>query len=245
MRYFQHHQYIKQKPSVLRLSGFYVSTLLLSGVLMLSGCDTSTQNPMMQTIPTDSERWQDKLEGTLSQLPEEEKQLLSRYMLRMKLSQAYEKGAMPRITIAKAIEQQRKYEQMHPNNPTGKRSPVTSSKQANLYPITLMPAQTSENDSLNNVELSFVLSNGDISPITSFKGTLMMRYPAFKKAKPVVISLTHFDPPIAPKSARKLVVDVPISDINVMKAIQKPQNIDITISKGQLTLEDGRILIFE
>ncbi|BFM03862.1 hypothetical protein Psyaliredsea_25090 [Psychrobacter alimentarius] len=63
-----------------------------------------------------------KLGATLEQLPESDQQLLSRYMLRMKLSEAYESGAMPRTTIEKALIQQREYERLHPNNPTGKKA---------------------------------------------------------------------------------------------------------------------------
>ena len=223
----------------------FVSAVVLATLTALAGCDTRTQNPMMQTIPTNAEKWQDKLGDTLEQLSEEDRQLLSRYMLRMRLSDAYEKGAVPRITIGRALEQQRKYEALHPDNPTGKKSPVTTAVQPDNYPITLLPAKTSENDSLNNIKLSFVLSNEGQTAVKSFKGTLMLRYPAFKKPKPVVIPFTLFDPPMSPKQSRKMEADVSITDINVMKAIQNPQNIEIEITNGAMVLEDGREIVFK
>ena len=87
--------------------GIALLLALCGSPILLTGCDSKPQNPMLQTIPTDSEKWQDKLGDTLDQLSEEDRQLLSRYMLRMRLSEAYEKGAMPRITVGKALEQQR------------------------------------------------------------------------------------------------------------------------------------------
>lgn len=226
----------------------YAITLLLSltiSPLLITGCDSYSQDPLQQTIPTNSERWQDKLGDTMEQLSEEDRQLLSRYMLRIRLSDAYEKGAMPRITIGKAIEQQREYEVLHPDNPTGAKSPVSARSQQQDFTLTLLPAQTSETDSLNNVQLIFVLANTSETAISSFKGTLLLRYPAFSKPKPVVIPLTKFDPPIAPKQGDKIVADVSISDTNVMKAIQNPQNIEIVITQGRLTLEDGTEINFD
>lgn len=228
-----------------RRYGVMLALVLSSAPLAMTGCKPQPQNPMLQTIPTDAEKWQDKLGDTLEQLSEEDRQLLSRYMIRMRLSEAYEKGAMPRITIGKALDQQRRYEALHPNNPTGRKSPVTQNAQQNEFTLTLLPAHTSATDSLNNVELSFVLANrGDVA-INSFKATLLLRYPAFKKPKPVVIPLTKFEPPIAPRNANKIITDVSISDTNVMKAIQNPQNVEIVVTNGQMTLADGRVIEFE
>lgn len=236
------------KASVFRSASKSTLTLLITlliSPMLLTGCDPKPINPLFQTIPTDVERWEDKLGETLEQLPEQDRQLLSRYMVRMRLSDAYEKGAMPRITVGKALEQQRRYEILHPNNPTGRKSPVSQNTQQQQFSFSLLPAQTSESDSLNNVELSFILTNNSNSAITGFKGTLLMRYPAFKKPKPVVIALTKFDPPIAPKNTTKLVADVSISDPNVMTAIQNPSNIEIVVTKGRMTFEDGREIQFD
>ena len=87
-------------------------------------------------------------------------------------------------------------------------------------------------------------NRGDVA-INSFKATLLLRYPAFKKPKPVVIPLTKFEPPIAPRNANKIITDVSISDTNVMKAIQNPQNVEIVVTNGQMTLADGRVIEFE
>lgn len=88
----------------------------------ISSCLQPPADPTKQTIPTNSDQWQKKLGDTFERLPEGDRQLLSRYMLRMKLSGAYESGAMPRITIKQALIQQREYERLHPNNPTGKKA---------------------------------------------------------------------------------------------------------------------------
>ena len=95
----------------------YSSVLLLIVPLCLSfvisACSMPQEDPTKQTIPTDSAQWQKKLGDTFEQLPEDDRGLLSRYMLRMKLSDAYESGAMPRITIKQALVQQREYERLH------------------------------------------------------------------------------------------------------------------------------------
>src|SRR5699024_11006157 len=125
--------------------------LLTFTVAMLpvtNGCTPLPADPSRQTIPTNSDQWQKKLGDTFERLPEADRQLLSRYMLRMKLSGAYESGAMPRITIKQAIIQQREYERLHPNNPTGIKSPIVTSPQvhaakAQTYTLALLPACTS------------------------------------------------------------------------------------------------------
>ncbi|MFZ2554004.1 MAG: hypothetical protein WAX17_06135, partial [Psychrobacter urativorans] len=69
----------------------------------ISGCSTSESDPSKQTIPTDSNQWQKKLGDTFEKLSEADRGLLSRYMIRMKLSDAYESGAMPSTTIKQAL----------------------------------------------------------------------------------------------------------------------------------------------
>ena len=85
--------------------GIALLLALCGSPILLTGCDSKPQNPMLQTIPTDSEKWQDKLGDTLDQLSEEDRQLLSRYMLRMRLSEAYEKGAFDRLLTTNLVYQ--------------------------------------------------------------------------------------------------------------------------------------------
>lgn len=221
------------------------AALLLFGaaaVFMLNSCSTPQDDPMQQTIPTDVENWQKSLEVSLNKLPEAERQLLSRYMIRMRLSDAYDSGAIPRTTIEQALVQQREYERLHPTNPTGKKSPVGAAKAASLYPIVLLPAKTSAQDHLNQVRLQFVLSNHDNTPIKSLKATLELRDPKLKSGKPVVIPRTQFVPPIVPNDSAVISTEVSIEDINVMRAIQNPQNVTVFVDSGTIVLTDGRAI---
>ncbi|WP_227430340.1 hypothetical protein [Psychrobacter sp. I-STPA6b] len=209
---------------------------LLFMTLSVSGCS----DPMKQSIPTSSDKWQDKLGDTFEELSEEDRQLLSRYMLRMKLSGAYESGAMPRITIGDALKQQREYERLHPDNPTGKKSPIDSASQtsgyAQTYPITLLPIQSSSEDGLNNVQVRFLLSNKGAYAIDAFEGTLMIKADAFKQGKAIHVSPTNFDPAIAPNTAGKIIVDSSIEDLNIMRAIKNPQSVNVEIIEGTIHL---------
>ncbi|WP_296404875.1 hypothetical protein [Psychrobacter sp.] len=229
-------------------SKLYSAALLISvltGSLVMISCDETKKDPMLQTIPSNVENWEVKLGDTLDLLSEQDKQLLSRYMMRIQLSEAYEKGAMPNITIDKALEQQRQYELLHPANPTGRKNTVTQNTQQKDFSLILQPANITKSDSFSDVELAFLLTNKANVAIRSFKGTILLRYPSFKKPKPVVIPLTTFDPLIAPNNAQQLVANVSISDTNVMKAIQNPQNIEIVVTEGSLIFDDGREIKFE
>lgn len=216
---------------------------------LMIGCSETQTDPRQKSIPTDSNQWQKKLGTTFEQLPEAERQLLSRYMLRMKLSEAYESGAIPRITIKQALIQQREYERLHPNNPTGKKSPVGANKQAGevqaqTYPIALLPVKTSANDSLNQVTLQFILSNdGDVA-INSFKGTLLMQDAKLTNGKRFNVPLTEFVPPIAAGQSSMMVIDTSIEDINVMRAIKNAQDVTVVIDDGIIVLSDGQKIRF-
>ena len=233
-----------------RLNKVVFLTLTLAMLPVINGCSQPQADPSKQTIPTDSDQWQKKLGDTFERLPEGDRQLLSRYMLRMKLSGAYESGAMPRITIKQALVQQREYERLHPTNPTGKKSPIVTSKQietANAlnYPVALLPVKTSDNDSLNQVKLQFMLSNHGKVAIESFKGTLTMKEKRLTKSKSFNVPLTQFDPPIAPEQSGKIIIESSIEDINVMRAIKNNTGISIEISEGTLVLADGQEIKFD
>ena len=224
--------------------------LLAIGIMpVISGCEMPQSDPTKQTIPTDSNQWQKKLGKTFEQLPESDRQLLSRYMLRMKLSDAYESGATTRITVKQALVQQREYERLHPNNPTGKKSPIVASQQkgvvnARTYPMALLPVRTGDNDSLNQVKLQFMLSNHGDMPIKSFKGSLLMQDAKLTKGKRFNVPLTQFIPPIVPEQSGKLVIESSIEDVNVMRAIKNAQDVTIVISEGTLMLTDGQKIEF-
>lgn len=235
---------LRQRLSTALLLVFTVST-----TAVISGCSMPQDDPSKMTIPTDSDQWQKKLGDTFEQLPEADRGLLSRYMLRMKLSDAYEAGAMPRTTIKQALVQQREYERLHPNNPTGEKSPVVANQpkgsiNAQTYPVTLLPVKTSDNDSLNQVNLQFVLSNHGDVPIASFKGELMMKDKAFKEGKGFNVPMMQFEPAISPEQSGKIVIESSIEDINVMRAIKNSQNVSVEIKSGTLTLSDGKEIKF-
>lgn len=225
-------------------------TLTLSLTFPLAGCSAPQADPSKKTIPTNSDQWQKKLGATFEELPKSDQQLLSRYMLRMKLSGAYESGAMPRITIKQALIQQREYERLHPNNPTGKKSPIIKGQQAasanaQNYPVALLPVKTSDSDSLNQVKLQFMLSNHGKVAIQSFKGTLTMQDAKLEKGKRFNIPLTQFEPAIKPEQSGKIIIESSIEDINVMRAIRNAQDVTISISEGMLVLEDGQRVEFD
>ena len=233
-----------------RLNKAMFLTLTLAMLPVINGCSQPQTDPTKQTIPTNSDQWQKKLGATFERLPEGDRQLLSRYMLRMKLSGAYESGAMPRITIKQALVQQREYERRHPNNPTGKKSSIVTSQHAESanvqnYPIALLPVKTSDSDSLNQVKLHFMLSNHGKVAIDSFKGTLTMKEERLTKSKSFNVPLTQFDPPIAPEQSGKIIIDSSIEDINVMRAIKNNTGISIDISEGKLVLVDGQEIEFD
>ena len=218
---------------------------------LIVGCSEPPTDVSQQSIPTDSNQWQKKLGTTFEQLPEAEQQLLSRYMLRMKLSEGYELGAMPPTTIKQALVQQREYERRHPNNPTGKKSPVGASKQnqkgilqSQTYPIALLPAKTSTNDSLNKVKLQFILSNEGTVAVDSFQGTLLMQDARLPKGRRFNIPMTQFEPAIAAGQSSMIVIETSIKDINVMRAIKNAQDVTIVIDDGIMVLSDGQKIRF-
>lgn len=227
--------------------------LLLTATLgimpVITSCSSPQADPTEQTIPTDSDQWQKKLGDTFERLPEPDRQILSRYMLRMKLSDAYQSGAMPRTTIKQALVQQREYERLHPDNPTGEKSPIVASTQrigvnAQTYPLALLPVKTSDDDSLNQVKLQFMLSNhGDVA-IKSFEGSLLMRDAKLQEDKGFNVPLTEFATPIEPEQSGKIIIESSIEDINVMRAIKNAQNVSVEIDEGELTLVDGEKIAF-
>lgn len=239
---------MKRSEPHLTTTIFLVVSLAI--IPVISGCSLPQSDPTKQTIPTDSDQWQKKLGDTFEQLPESDRQVLSRYMLRMKLSEAYESGAMPRTTIKQALIQQREYERLHPNNPTGEKSPVVASSQRSgihvqTYPVALLPVKTSDDDSLNQVKLQFMLSNHGEVPIESFKGSLLMKDASLKKGKTFNVPSMKFATPIDPEQSGKIIIDSSIEDINVMRAIKNSQNVTVEIDEGILTLTNGQQILFD
>ncbi|MFC6381554.1 hypothetical protein [Psychrobacter glacincola] len=233
-----------------RFNKVLLLTMSLGLFPALSGCEQPQVDPSQQAIPTNSDQWQKTLGDTFERLPEADRKLLSRYMLRMKLSSAYESGAMPRITIKQALTQQREYERLHPNNPTGKKSPIVISQQIettnNLnYPVDLLPVKTSESDSLNQVKLQFILSNHGKVAIESFQGTLTMQEKRLTKNKRFNVPLTQFEPPIAPEQSGRIVIESSIEDINVMRAIKNNKGVNIEITEGKIMLAGGQEIEFD
>lgn len=242
------HENHAQKPNQ-RIGTIVLLILSLGAISLTSGCSQPQTDPSKQTIPTNSDQWQKKLGDTFEQLSENDRQLLSRYMLRIKLSDAYESGAMPRITIKEALVQQREYERLHPNNPTGKKSPIVANQQtgtahASTYPFALLPVKISDSDSLNQVKLQFMLSNHGTIPIKSIKGILLMKDANLTKGKKFKVPLTQFVPPILPEQSGTVIIESSIEDINVMRAIKNAQDVTIEMSEGVLVLTDGQRIQF-
>ena len=233
-----------------RFSKTLFSTMTVAILVIATGCSSPQTDPSKTTIPTDSDQWQKKLGQTFEQLSQPDQQVLSRYMLRMKLSDAYESGAMPRTTIKQALVQQREYERLHPNNPTGKKSPIVSSQpaysaNAQNYPVALLPVKASDSDSLNQVKLQFMLSNHGQAAIKSFKGTLTMQDTKLAQGKSFNVPLTQFNPSIKPEQSGKIIIESSIEDINVMRAIKNTKDMTVMISKGTLVLENGQEIEFD
>ncbi|WP_296245368.1 MULTISPECIES: hypothetical protein [unclassified Psychrobacter] len=233
-----------------RFNKVMLLTLTLVMLPIINGCSQPQPDVSSQTIPTNSDHWQKKLGGTFERLPETDRQLLSRYMLRMKLSGAYESGAMPRITIKQALIQQKEYERLHPNNPTGKKSPIVTSGQlgtgnAQNYSVALLPVKASDSDSLNQIKLHFMLSNHGKVAIKSFKGKFAMKDKRLPKSKVFNVPLTQFKPPIEPEQTGKIIIESSIEDINVMRAIKNNSDISIEINEGKLVLVHGQEIVFK
>lgn len=237
------------KTLKMSLANVVLIPVFLGSITVISACSVQKSDPTEQTIPTDSAQWQEKLGDTFERLSEADRQVLSRYMLRMKLSDAYESGAMPRTTIKQALVQQREYERLHPNNPTGEKSPVVANSIADnvnsqTYPVSLLPVKTSDEDSINQVKLQFILSNHGELPIESFKGTLLMKDAQLAEGKRFNVPLTSFDTPIDPEQSGKMIIESSIEDVNVMRAIKNSRNVSIAIEQGVITLSDGQQVEF-
>lgn len=217
-----------------------VAAVMIAAVLALPACDKLHSDPLKQTIPTNSERWEKDLAPVMEQLSEEEQQILSRYMLRMKMSNAYEAGAVPNTSVGDAIKQQRAFEANNANNAN---SPATTSD----YVLSLSPVSQAEIDALKNgttnaVSLRFVLSNRSSHTLTGFSGDIAVLGADFSEPKRFTVDAVNFEPPILPEQAGKITIDTPITDINVMRAIKDPASTSIVIENGTLTSDTGETI---
>lgn len=215
----------------------------------LSACDSASPDPLLQTIPTDSAKWQDKLGPAWAKLPEEDQQLLGRYMQRIQKSEATTTGATPSITIKDALKQQREYEQLHPDNPTGltqTRSHADKLDKINqTYPVTLQPSQLNTSNSLQNAKLNFELVNKGSVAIKSLKGTFTLQSATFEQGKAITIPLTVFNPAIEPQQSVKLSAEASVVNEQVIKGIQNPKTVTVEITKATLLLSNGDKVVLE
>ena len=225
-----------------------IALTVLAGVT-LSACEQASSDPMLRTIPTDSAKWQDKLGPAFAELPEAEQQLLSRYMQRMEQAEATTTGATPSITIKEALKQQQKYEQLHPDNPTGAkitRAYADKLDQINqTYRVTLQPSQLNTDNNLQNAKLSFALSNQGTVAIKSIKGTFTLQSETFEKGKAITIPLTVFNPAIAPQQTAKLIAEASVVNEHVIKGIQNPKTVTVQITKATILLSNGEKVVLE
>lgn len=225
-----------------------IAITVLTGVT-LSACEQVSSDPMLQTIPTDSAKWQDKLGPTFAELPEAEQQLLSRYMQRIGQAEATTTGATPSITIKDALKQQQEYEQLHPDNPTGVKETRTRADKLDkinqTYPVTLQPSQLNTDNNLQNAKLSFSLANKGEVAIKSIKGTFTLQSATFEKGKAITIPLTVFNPAIGPQQFAEIIAEASVVNEHVIKGIQNPKTVTVQITKATIMLSNGEKVVLE
>jgi len=225
-----------------------IAITVLAGVT-LSACEQVSSDPMLQTIPTDSAKWQDKLGPTFAELPEAEQQLLSRYMQRIGQAEATTTGATPSITIKDALKQQQEYEQLHPDNPTGVKETRTRADKLDkinqTYPVTLQPSQLNTDNNLQNAKLSFSLANKGEVAIKSIKGTFTLQSATFEKGKAITIPLTVFNPAIGPQQSAEIIAEASVVNEHVIKGIQNPKTVTVQITKATIMLSNGEKVVLE
>ena len=83
-----------------------IKTVTLTLLLALSACS----NPHDYQVPTDSDQWKqdEKFKASIKKLPDEEKKLLTAYLLRAGMAEAFG-GTPPEITIGDAIQNQKDF----------------------------------------------------------------------------------------------------------------------------------------
>lgn len=225
------------KASLLKM--LILPTVVTTACIM-TACDKPHKDPLKQTIPTNSERWETDLAPVMEKLSEEDQQILSRYMLRMKMSNAYEAGAVPNISIGDAIKQQRAFEANNSNNANDTNTPTaTSDYVLSLSPVSQAEINALKNGETNSVSLRFLLSNRSRHTLTGFSGDIAVLGADFSEPKRFTVDAVTFEPPILPEQAGKITINTPITDINVMRAIKDPASTTIVIHNGTLTLDTG------
>lgn len=225
-----------------------MAVTVLAG-MTLSACEQASSDPMLQTIPTDSAKWQDKLGPAFAELPEAEQQLLSRYMQRIGQAEATTTGATPSTTIKDALKQQREYEQLHPDNPTGVKETRTRADKLDrinqTYPVTLQPSQLNTDNNLQNAKLNFTLMNKGEVAVKSIKGTFTLQSATFEKGKAITIPLTVFNPAIKPQQSVELSAEASVVNEHVIKGIQNPKTVEVQITKATILLANGEKIVLE
>lgn len=83
-----------------------MTVLLITGV-MVTGCS----KPQDAVIPKDMSTWDSELKPKVEKLSDEEKQIFARYMIRVKMAEAFGGSGMPEgTTIGLAIQEQKDFE---------------------------------------------------------------------------------------------------------------------------------------
>lgn len=211
---------------------------LIAITCVLPACDKLHNDPLKQTIPTNSERWEKELAPVMEELSEDDQQTLSRYMLRIKMSNAYEAGALPNISVGDALKQQRAFESNQDNAQLTDNHTSTNPYVLSLSPISQTQIDALQNGQTNTVSLRFMLSNRSNHTLTGFSGNIAVLGADFTEPKRFSVQDVHFEPPILPEQAGKIIIDSPITDINVMRAIKDPANTAIIIEQGTFTLNN-------
>jgi hypothetical protein len=85
-------------------------TVRLSAFLVLAAV-VACSKPHDTTIPSDPASWETTLKPAIEKLPQDEREALGRYLLRMKMAEAFKKGGMPPgTTIGAALAAQKTFD---------------------------------------------------------------------------------------------------------------------------------------
>lgn len=241
------------KRSVLTACKFYVliqafkrlrwlSMFKVFGVsMLLTACiDVS---PYDARLPADLSKRPAKLEKAMKMLAKDDQAMLTRYMLRKKLSSSYNKGAPPRSrTIKAALHEQQQYEAEHPHDPTGKVAylkhinGVTNDSNQRLLVSILRFKELP--DDFNHVEIQLVFSNAYEQPINAFSGTVRLQ-DIKNEASFVDIAISEsFLTPIAAEDSRKVRYKLSISEPVIMKAIKNLANVRVSLVSAHVEATD-------
>lgn len=221
----------------------YICMFILSSVLV--ACMDAP--PYETRLPADLSKRTAQLERAISQLPDDDRDMLSRYILRKKLSASYNQGAPPRSrTINAALTEQQQYELSHPHDPTGKVAylkhvnGVTDDSNQRLL-VSILRLQELPDD-FNHVEMQLVFSNAYDTPIRAFSGTVCVQDVNDDTSFVDIPISESFLTPVVAEDSRKVRHQIAISQPVVMKAIKDLADVRASLISAKVMLTNDREL---